>query len=154
MKTTGRLVALALALALASTACTSEEDPEGGPTGASGGTAGTGPSAPTGPTAPVSVPPGSTVYRYVNAGLQAILDLDAATLEIRNETGSDLAKPDFYVLDARDGTQIDGQVVDPAGIPAGETETFQVALDGIELRNIGLVVLLMGQDNLGAFVQQ
>jgi hypothetical protein len=99
-------------------------------------------------------PPGSSVYRYVNAGLQAILDLDADTLEISNETDSDLQKPGFYVLDARDGTQIDGRVVDPTGVPAGETATFGVTLEGIELRNIGFVVLLVGEDNLGAFVQQ
>ncbi|HEU4526539.1 MAG TPA: hypothetical protein VFT80_01255 [Actinomycetota bacterium] len=154
MKTTGRLVVLALTLAVALTACSGDDDPEPGPTGASGGTADTGPSAPTGPTAPVSVPPGSSVYRYVNAGLEAILDLDAATLEVRNETGSDLARPDFYVLDARDGTQVEGRVVDPTGIPSGETATFEVTLDGIEIRNIGLVVLLIGRDNLGAFVQQ
>lgn len=154
METTGRLLALAVALVLALTGCTNGDDPSAGSTGASGGTAGTGVTAPSGPTGTISVPPGSSVYRYVNAGLQAVLDLDTDTLEIRNETGSDLAKPGFYVLDARDGTQIDGRVIDPAGIQAGETATFAVTLDGIELRNIGLVVLLMGPDNLGAFVQQ
>ena len=102
----------------------------------------------------LSVPPGSSVYRYVNAGLVATLDLDAGTLEIRNETGRDLPKPGFYVLDARDGTQVDGQVQAPEPIPAGETATFDVVLDAIERKNIGLIVLLMGQDNLGAFVQQ
>ncbi|HSD49635.1 MAG TPA: hypothetical protein VLE71_07385 [Actinomycetota bacterium] len=154
METTGRLLVLAVALVLALTGCTGGDEPNAGSTGASGGTAGTGATAPSGPTGTISVPPGSSVYRYVNAGLQAVLDLDTDTLEIRNETGSDLARPGFYVLDARDGTQIDGQVVDPAAVPAGETATFDVTLDGIELRNIGLVVLLMGPDNLGAFVQQ
>ncbi|HEU4354093.1 MAG TPA: hypothetical protein VFT27_00750 [Actinomycetota bacterium] len=154
MKTTGRLVVLAVALVLALTACTGGDEPIGGSSGASGGTAGTGATAPSGPTGTISVRPGSSVYRYVNAGLQAVLDLDADTLEIRNETGSGLAKPGFYVLDARDGSQVDGQVRDPAGIPTGETATFDVALDGIELRNIGLVVLLVGPDNLGAFVPQ
>lgn len=153
MKTTGRLLVLAVALALVLTGCTGDGGQDGEPTGP-GGTAGTGPTAPTGPTETISVPPGSSVYRYVNAGLQAVLDLDADTLEISNETGSDLAKPGFYVLDARDGAQVDGRVLDPAAVGAGETATFDVALDGIELRNIGLVVLLMGQDNLGAFVQQ
>jgi hypothetical protein len=154
MKTTGRLVVLAVVLTLALTGCTGDDEPDGRLSGASGGTAGSGPTAPTGPTGTISIPPGSSVYRYVNAGLQAVLDLDADTLEISNETGSDLQKPGFYVLDARDGTQIDGRVVDPAGVPAGEAATFDVTLDGIELRNIGLVVLLVGEDNLGAFVQQ
>jgi hypothetical protein len=154
MKTTGRFVAIALAIALTLAGCTDDGDPSGDPTGPSGGTAGTGATAPTGPTGTISVPPGSTVYRYVNAGLVATLDLDAATLEIRNETGSDLKKPDFYVLDARDGTQVEGRVVEPAEIPAGQTATFAVELEGIEAGNIGLLVLLVGQDNLGAFVQQ
>ena len=154
MKTTGRPVVLAVALVLALTACTAGDEPNAGSSGVSGGTAGTGATAPSGPTGTISIPPGSSVYRYVNAGLQAVLDLDTDTLEIRNETGSELGKPGFYVLDARDGSQVDGQVVDPAPVPEGETATFDVALDGIELRNIGLVVLLMGPDNLGAFVQQ
>jgi len=151
MKTTGRLVALALALAVVLAACTGDEEPNGDLSGPTGGTTGT---SATGPTGTLSVPPGSSVYRYVNAGLVATLDLDAGTLEVRNETGRELSKPGFYVLDARDGTQVDGQVQAPEPIPAGETATFDVVLDAIERKNIGLVVLLMGQDNLGAFVQQ
>lgn len=151
MKTTGRSLALALVLALALAGCTGDDEPSGNGTGPTGGTTGTGP---TGPTAPISVPPGSSIYRYVNAGLVATLDLDAGTLEIRNETGRELPKPDFYVLDARDGAQVEGEVEAPAPVPAGETATFGVVLDDIERKNIGLVVLLMGQDNLGAFVQQ
>ena len=151
MKTTGRLVTLALTLALALAACTSDEERNGDVSGPTGGTTGTGA---TGPTGAISVPPGSSVYRYVNAGLVATLDLDAGTLEIRNETGRELPKPGFYVLDARDGTQVDGQVRSAEPVLADETATFDVVLDGIERKNIGLVVLLMGQDNLGAFVQQ
>ncbi len=147
MKTTGRLVAATLALALALAACTDD----GGE--ADGATAGTGPSA-TGPTGRLSVPPGSNVYRYVNAGLEAILDLDAGTLEIANGTGRELPPPGLYALDARDGAQVDGQVADAASIPDGETVTFRAQLDGIEPRNIGLVILLMGDDNYGAFVRQ
>jgi hypothetical protein len=45
-------------------------------------------------------------------------------------------------------------VVEAAAVPAGETESFDVTLDGIAVKDIGLVVLLMGRDNYGAFVPQ
>jgi hypothetical protein len=150
MQTTGRLAALALVLALALTGCTGDGDgtdivDRTGPTGDTGATGSTG---------TISVPPGSSVYRYANAGLVVILDLDTATLEVQNGTGRELPKPDFYVLDARDGSQIEGQVQASAVVSDGQTATFDVTLSGIESRNIGLVVLLMGKDNYGAFVQQ
>jgi hypothetical protein len=144
MKTTGRLGLLALALALASASCT----------GASGTVDGGGDGV-GGPTPPdVVIRPGdSGVYRYVNAGLVATLDLRARTLEIENATGRTLAKPAFYALHAEDGHRVDGRVIDPAPIPAGETVRFAVELDGIAPKDIGLIVLLIGRDNYGAFVQ-
>jgi hypothetical protein len=147
MKPTGRslVLASALVLSLALAACTGEEG-TGDATGASGGGEG--------PTETISVAPGATVYRYVNAGLVATLDLDAATLEIENRTGRELPKPGFYVLDATDGTRIDGRVVAGTEVAAGETATFDVRLDGVAFDEIGLVVLLMGRDNYGAFVKQ
>lgn len=141
MKTTGRLgpLSLALALGLAAVGCT----------GASGEPDGT-----TGPGAePVLRPGNSGVYRYVNAGLAATLDLAKGTLEIENDTGRSLAKPGFYVLHATDGHRVEGRVIDATGIPAGETVTFHVELDGIASKDIGLIVLLFGSDNYGAFVE-
>lgn len=154
MKTTGRLAALALVLALGLSACTGGDAGDGNGDGDGPGTGATGRSGATGGTGTISVPPGSSVYRYANAGLVAILDLDTDTLEIQNGTGHELDKPAFYVLDARDGSQIDGEVQASATVPDGQTETFDVTLTGIEPKNIGLVVLLMGKDNYGAFVQQ
>lgn len=149
MKVTGRLSALTLVLVLSLAACTGGDGKDGGKT-----TGPTGPTAVSGPTGTISVPPGSNVYRYVNAGLIAILDLDTDTLEIQNRTGHDLAKPAFYVLDARDGTEVDGQVQASAVVADGQTETFDVTLSGIEPKNIGMAVLLMGKDNYGGFVRQ
>jgi hypothetical protein len=149
MKTTGRLPALTIVLVLALSACTGGDAKDGGKTSGP-----TGPTAVSGPTGTISFPPGSNVYRYVNAGLVAILDLDTDTLEIQNRTGHELAKPGFYVLDARDGTEIDGQVQASAAIPDGQTETFDVTLTGIEPKNIGMAILLMGRDNYGGFVRQ
>ena len=149
MKTTRRPVVLVFAVALAfGAACTGDD---GGDEGAvNTGSTGTGPQ----PTETISVPPGSTVYRYANAGLVATIDFDAGTLEVDNGTDRELPEPGFYVLDARDGERFDGLVGNAAPVPAGEVSTFDVSLDGIELRNVGLVILLMGDDNYGAFVQQ
>lgn len=148
MKSIGRFVplVLAVALALAGAACTGG-DGDGGekPSGGQGG--GT-------PTGTLTGPTGVGVYRYVNAGLTATLDLETGTLEIENKTGRDLAEPDFYVLDARDGTQTDGKVDAPTDVPSGETKTFDVSLNGIAVKDIGLAVLLIGPDNYGAFVPQ
>lgn len=143
MQPTGRPVVLALVLAFALAACTGEDGSAEG--GASGSPE---------PAETISVAPGATVYRYVNAGLVATLDLDEGTLEVENRTGHPLPKPGFYVLDASDGTQIDGQVAAATDVPAGETATFDVSLEGIAFEDIGLVVLLMGKDNYGAFVKQ
>ena len=101
-------------------------------------------------------PPGTAVYRYVNAGLVATMRLDgeAGTLEIENRTGRELPPPDFYILDARDGSRVKGEVADTTSIPDGQTMTFDVSFSGLEIDDIGLVILLMGRDNYGAFVRQ
>jgi hypothetical protein len=152
MKTTGRFAALSLVLVLTLAGCTGGGAPGGeGPSGGTGATA----DSPT-PTASFSGPPGTALYRYVNAGLTATMHLDGntGTLEIDNATGRELAKPSFYILDARDGTQIDGKVDAATTVPDGETATFDVSYSGLDIKNIGLLVLLMGPDNYGAFVRQ
>ncbi len=148
MKPTRAVVAFLL-LALLAGACTgSKLKPTQTPSGA------------TGQTVTVSVPPGTSLYEYVNAGLTATLTLKGTsnqltgTLEIQNGTGRALPRPAFYILDARDGHRIDGKVDASADVQDGQTKTFRVTFDGLELKNLGLVVLLMGRDNYGAFVQQ
>lgn len=150
MKPTRRVAALVLLGALLAGACTaSKAKPTDTPSDGE-----------TGPTATVSVPPGTGLYEYVNAGLTATLTLKGTanhltgTLEIQNETGRTLPQAAFYVLDARDGHRTDGKVSAAADVPDGQTRTFQVTFDGLELKNLGLVVLLMGHDNYGAFVQR
>lgn len=152
MKTTGRFAALSLSLALALAACTGGGGSDGkGPSGGSGATGGS-----PAPTETFSGPPGTALYRYVNAGLTATMHLDGniGTLEIDNATGRELAKPSFYILDARDGAQIDGTVDTATTVPDGETATFDISYSGLDIKNIGLLVLLMGRDNYGAFVRQ
>ncbi len=40
-----------------------------------------------------------------------------------------------------------------APVAAGERATFDVTLDGVTVDDIGLLVLLFGADNYGAFVR-
>jgi hypothetical protein len=145
-KTTRGPVALIALLLLGLTACTHR-------------TSGPPPSGtvpPSGPTPTISVAPGTTVYRYVNEGLTATMELEGhrGTLQIDNGTGRELPKPGFYVLDAVDGHRIDGTVDRAAEVPDGRSETFTVSLGSAEPKDIGLLVLLMGHDNYGAFVKQ
>jgi hypothetical protein len=151
MKPTGRLVAL-VCLAIALAACT------GGDGGGNGSTASTGPSttsqAPT-PAQTFTGAPGTATYEYANEGLLVTLDLDGSngTLAVENDSEHDLDPPGLYVEDAVDGHEIDVEVVDSAPVAAGEQASFDVKLDGITVDDIGLLVLLFGADNFGAFVR-
>jgi hypothetical protein len=151
MKTTGRLLALSLVLAVALSACTGDDDGNGDGTGPSG--AGTGTTG--GPTPVVSGSATSGTYEYVNAGLRAVLMLDGegGTLEVENGSGHALGRPDFYILGASDGARFEGDVAAAATIPDGETATFDVAFEGIQVGDIGAIALVFGQDNYGLFVR-
>lgn len=153
---TRRFVASALGLALLLAACTG--DGNGTNDGATNGNGGTGPGATGddgGPTPVQTGPPSSGTYEYANAGLRVVVQIDGneGTMFVDNGTEHELPRPDLYILDARDGTEIGVDVADPAPVPAGETGTFDVAFEGIEVRNIGLLILLFGRDNYGAFVR-
>lgn len=156
MKTTGRFIALALLASVVAGGCTGDDD-GGEPTGGTaGGTGGSGPtSGETGPTPVPSGPPTIGTYEYVNAGLRVILRIEGTegTLEVRNETERELPRPDFYILHALDATRIEGDVATPEPIPAGETATFDIAFEGIRVRDIGAIALLFGEDNYGLFVR-
>ena len=148
MKPTGR-VALLLLAAMALGACTGGDD---------------GQTATTGPTTTSVVPtpaqtftgaPGTAVYEYANEGLLVTVQLDGSvgTMEVENDSEHDLDPPGLYVKDAVDGHEIDGQVLDGAPVAAGDRATFDVRLDDITVDDIGLLVLLFGADNYGAFVR-
>ena len=148
MKPTGRIVVLLL-LAIALGACTGDDGDATAPSGPS-------------PTSDVPTPaqtftgaPGTAVYEYANEGLLVTLELDGSegTLEVDNGSTNDLDPPDVYVEDAVDGHEIDGEVVNSAPLAAGERATFDVTLDGVTVDDIGLLVLLFGADDYGAFVR-
>jgi hypothetical protein len=109
------------------------------------------PATPTETSAPAFTP-GS--FRYQNAGLQVGLDLDGntGTMEVDNGSGYALGKPDLYVLDGLTGTHIDGKVLDAQPVPDGDRATFQVQFPPeVTPKSLGLVILLFGTDNYGAF---
>lgn len=154
MKTTGRLLALSLVIVLATalSACTGDDgDGDGDGTGPSGAVTG----ATGGPTPVVSGSATSGTYEYVNAGLRVILRLDGdgGTLEVENGSGHELGRPGFYILGAIDGAEFDGDVAAAAAIPDGETATFDVSFEGIQVGDIGAIALLFGEDNYGLFVR-
>src|SRR5207344_970739 len=99
--------------------------------------------------------PGTATYEYANQGLLVTVELDGSdgTLEVDNGSEHDLDPPGLYVEDAVDGHEIDCEVVDSAAVAAGEGATFDVRLEGITVDDIGLLVLLFGADNYGAFVR-
>lgn len=121
--------------------CTGADDPPGGPS--------SGPNT--------SPPPITAADAYVYtdpAGIEARLKLsvDAATLTVINDSGSELSAPGVYVLDARDGTKVRWKVTQAASIPDGESVTFQVSRPAVpEAKHIGLVALLFGGEDYGAF---
>ena len=132
---------LALMLAPALAACTSGDDP-------------TEPSEGPPQTSP---PPITSTDSYVftdAAGIEARLTIEevGAVLTLTNDTGAPLPKPGIFVLDARDGVKALWTVVDPSSVPEGETE-WQVERAPVpEAKHIGLVVLLFGGEDYGAFV--
>jgi hypothetical protein len=153
VKPTVRFIALALAIVGLLASCTGDGD-GGDPTGP--GTGGTGnTNGAVGPTPVTTGPAARGTYEYVNAGLRVVVEIDGTegTMEVDNGTERNLEPPDFYILDARDGTELEGEVAEPAPTPAGETATFAISFEGVEVRNIGLLVLLFGTDNYGAFVR-
>jgi hypothetical protein len=101
-------------------------------------------------------PPIEDEYSCSNAGLNARVKFEAggkATLTIENDTGRILPKPALYVEHAATGREIAGRVVSSTAIPDGKTSTFDVTFPP-EVRpdTIGLLILLIGPDNYGAFV--
>jgi hypothetical protein len=102
--------------------------------------------------APASFTPGA--FRYANAGLQVDLRLDSntGTMDVDNGSGFALGKPDVYVLDGLTGRHIDGKVLDAQPVADGATASFQVQFPPeVTPKSLGLVILLFGSDNYGAF---
>ena len=103
-------------------------------------------------TAPPSFTPGE--FRYDNAGLVVTLKLqgNTGTMDVDNGSGFGLGKPDVYVLDGLTGKHIDGKVLDAKPIADGATASFPVQFPPeVTPKSLGMVILLFGSDNYGAF---
>ena len=104
-----------------------------------------------------SPPPVTSADSYVftdAAGIEARLTIEdeGAVLTVRNDTGAPLPRPGVYVLDARDGSRVDWTVLDARAAADGVTE-WQVERPAVpEAKHVGLVVLLFGGEDYGAFV--
>ena len=135
-------VMLGLAVAtLALAACTADADP---PADAEG-------------SPQTSPPPVTSTDSYVftdAAGIEARITLEgeARCSPSRTTPAATLPRPGVYVLDARDGTRVDWTVVEAAALSEGESE-WQVERPTVpEAKHIGLVVMLFGGEDYGAFV--
>jgi hypothetical protein len=139
---------LPLAAALLLTACTGDNTPAPSGTGSTG--SGTG-----APQPQTTVPSKPGEYSYENAGVIANLkyEPDKSTLTVINHTGAEIPAPGIYMLDARDGKRIAGTVENTEAVPTGDSKDFDVTFASpLEANNVGLMILLIGHANYGAFV--
>jgi len=146
MRSLRRFVVPAVLLATLGMACTGDDGSEVTSTGSQ--------SASTGPTDAVPTEFTLGKFRYQNAGLQVDLQLEAntGTMDVDNGSGFELGKPDVYVLDGLSGERIDGRVLDSQPVADGAQASFQVQFPpAVTPKSLGLVILLFGSDNYGAF---
>jgi hypothetical protein len=129
-------------------ACTkSDASPPPSPSGSGGSTQASS------PTPSFSQPPGD--YTYENAGVIASVKYapDKSTLSVTNHTGAEIPAPGIYMLDARDGHRIAGTVDNSVPVQTGTSKDFNVTFaQQVDETNVGLMILLIGHANYGAFV--
>ena len=104
-----------------------------------------------------SPPPVTSADSYVftdAAGIEARIAIEGegAVLTLTNDTGAALPRAGVYVLDARDGSRVDWTVLGAASVPEGESEWQVERPPAPEAKHIGLVVMLFGGEDYGAFV--
>jgi hypothetical protein len=108
-----------------------------------------------------SPPPVTSADAYVftdAAGIEARLTVEGdgdggAVLEVVNDTGAELPEPGIFVLDARDGARATWTVMGAAPVPAGDRAEFDVERPAVpDAKHLGLVVMLFGGEDYGAFV--
>lgn len=136
-------VGFLVAIAAVGTACTSGGSPS--PT-ASRGTSAAG----------SGTPVASAIdYTYTRAGVSAELRyrLGGGVLTVTNRSGGDLPSPGIYLLRADDGTRIDARLSAANPLTDGSTRTYTVTFaSSLAPRDVGLILLLIGRDNYGAFI--
>jgi hypothetical protein len=94
-------------------------------------------------------------YTYENAGVIAAVKYapDKSTLTVTNHTGAEIPAPGIYMLDARDGHRIAGTADNSVPVQTGTSKDFNVTFaQQVDETNVGLMILLIGHANYGAFV--
>lgn len=98
----------------------------------------------------VQFQPGKYFYQYNNVAVTLSMETGGSTLQVKNNSGHDLGKPDVYVL-SQDDKRYEGTVDDPQVIPDGETASFTVTFpEQVKPDTVGLMVLLFGGSNYGS----
>jgi hypothetical protein len=136
----------ALVVSMLLAACTKSDGPPPPPPSSSGAST-------TSSVASPAVPPGD--YTYSNAGVIADVKYSPgkSTLTVTNHTGAEIPAPGLYMLDARDGHRIAGTVQNSTPIASGTSKDFTVTFaQQLDQINVGLLILLVGHANYGAFV--
>jgi hypothetical protein len=144
------LVFLVAALAFAGAACTSDDGAE------PDGDAGNEPEAtesplPTRDTGRVEFERGAFSYQFQNVTATLAWEGGDGELTVENRSGRELGPPGLYAI--TDGQEeVPAQVADAASIPSGAPMTFTISFpDDLEYERMGMIVLLFGDENWGAF---
>ena len=144
------LVFLVAALAFAGAACTSDDGAE--PDGDAGNEpAATESPLPTRDTGRVEFERGAFRYQFQNVTATLAWDGGDGELTVENRSGKELGPPGLYAItDAQE--EVPAQVTDGASIPTGGSVTFAISFpDDLEYERMGMIVLLFGDQNWGAF---
>lgn len=105
-------------------------------------------------TPPQVVAPKGT-YRYAAYGVRADMvpdDGDTWSLKVTNSTDHDLDAPSVYALDAADGHRINAKISESKPLDKGKSQDLTVTWDEEFIpEDIGLLILMFGDDNWGNF---
>lgn len=143
MRTSTRpLAALLLILALAGVACTGD-DPSPSPTDPIDA----GSPLPT-EDVPVDFVPGE--WTYENNGVTVAFSWEGGALSVDNGSDAELGPPGLYVV-TQTQERVDAEVAATAPVPDGDAVDLVAAFPAdLTLDDVGLVVLLFGDQNWGA----
>jgi hypothetical protein len=100
---------------------------------------------------PVDFVPGEFVY--VNNDVKVSLSWEGGTGEmtIENASGHELGTPGLYAV-TREQTEVPAEIPDAAPIPDGQSVTLEVSFpDSLDAADAGLIAILFGEENWGAF---
>ena len=141
-------IALVLVLAATAAACTGDDPPPGDGEGPSSSTTS---ALPTVDAGDVEFERGAFIYEFDSVTAALSWEGGEGTLSIDNGSDRELGEPGLYAV-TNDQAQVTGKVVDTATIPPGESTEFTISFpDALTYERMGIIVLLFGDENWGAF---